>query len=59
MIQWFDIAESHADKMGNSQRTRSCDMTEGVAAHVAVISRVRQFTDADAIEHDPYDALEM
>jgi hypothetical protein len=34
-------------------------MTEGVAPHIAVISRVGQFADADAIKHDPYDALEM
>ena len=59
MVERLDIGEAEADQIRNAQRTRARDVAERVAAHVAVVRGVGQFADADAIEHDPDDAVEF
>ena len=59
MVERFDIREAEADEIRQMQRARAGDVSERVAAYVAVVGGVREFADADAIEDDPDYAREV
>ena len=52
-----NIREAETQEIRDFQRARFGDMPQRAAADVAVIRRVRQFADSDAIEHDPNNSL--
>ena len=47
-----------ARSVGTLSGTRARDVPERVASPIAVLRRVRQFADADAVEHDDDGSLE-
>ena len=49
----FDIRKTEADEIRDAQWARPRDVAESVAAHVSVVSGIRQLSDADTIEYDP------
>src|SRR5580692_9837052 len=53
VVQRFDVRKSQADEIGETERTRASHVAERVPSHVAVVSRVREFTDSYAIQDDP------
>ncbi len=53
-----DVPETKFLQRRQAQRTGFGDVAKRVAADVTVISRIRQFADADAIQNDPNDAFE-
>ena len=57
MIERLDVREAQAHEIRKVQRARTGDVPQRVASHVAVVGGVGQFADADAIEHDPDDAV--
>src|SRR5579862_6176584 len=57
ILERFDIREAEANEIRNLQRTRTRNVTERVASHVAVIRGIGQFANSDAIKHDPDNAL--
>ena len=59
MRERLDVGEAEADEIGQLQRARACNVAEGVAAYIAVNRSVGQFASADAIQHNPDDALKF
>ena len=53
MPQRFDVRKSQADQIRKIERTRSSHVAKRVASHVAVVSRVGEFADSNAIQDDP------
>ena len=57
--QRLDVAEAERAQVRQAQRPLPRDVAERVAAGVAVLGGIGHLADADAIEHDPDDAIEM
>jgi hypothetical protein len=53
VVKRFDVREAQAHQIGEMQRAQAGDVSERVAAYVAVVGGVGEFADADAIEDDP------
>ncbi len=53
------VRQSEAHKARQRQRTQFSDVSERVAADVAVFAGVRQRADAHAVQHDPDDPFEL
>lgn len=56
MRERFYVRQAEAHEIRQTQRPRAGDVTERVAAHVAVIGGIGKLADADAIENDPDDS---
>ena len=53
-----NIGQAELDEIGKRKRARFRDVSQGAAADVVVVGRVRKRADADAVQNDPDDAVE-
>jgi hypothetical protein len=54
--QGFDIREAERAEIRKMERTLAGDVAQRIAAHVAVLIRVRHLADSNAVEDDPDDS---
>jgi len=59
MRQRFYVRQPQPHQIRQMQWTRPRDVSQGVAAHVAVLSGIRQFPDAHRIQDNPNNPLEF
>src|ERR1700733_10797711 len=55
MFEWRDVSEPHLHEHRNLKGPRLGDVSERISTDVAIVCRVRQRADADAVQHNPGD----
>src|SRR6516225_7028043 len=59
MFQRSDVRESECHQRWNFQRARLSNMAQRVAARIAVLFRIGQRSNPNAVEHDPDHAVKL